>query len=372
MISQNALRLLIASSAVATFAAIGCSSSSNTESTPTETADGSADDASVVVDDAATLSDASAEASSSADANVPAPTGSLDVKAVGTTTVTVGTLTPTVGHAQWRANPNAGGKLTVFLGDATRQIEVTVYDDTGSTIDANESFVADAPGSFALHKARVESYEAANGWATAGDGTVVVTSISATSVALSFNNLAQFGQSNSGDAFTLNGSVTVPVTSLAATNTGSASLTIANVQNEPITNEAPNFAGQSTAFSAASVTLGEATFPYLGAQRTASFVQTVDGIKRNVRVRFPSGHLPRVGRSIDLSKFDRVEVSYFEGDALTETSDKFWQADMGTLVAKSSATGALTLELTSARLQSEAPGAKGMFEVTGTITFAVP
>lgn len=371
MLSSTSIRLLVASSACAIVAAIGCSSSNSDEDTSAD-ASVETNDAAAALGDASATTESGADAQSGTDASIPAPSGTLEIKAAGTTTATVGTFTPTSGSAQWRARPMAGGVLTVSLGDATRSVEVSVYDDTGTTIDANESFNADAPAGFALHKVRVETYEAATGWATAGDGAVSVTSISATSVTLAFNNIGQFGIAAPTDAFTLSGTVTVPVVSLSATNTGSASLTIANVQNEPISNEAPNFAGQTTAFTTTAVALGEASYPYLGDQRAASFVQTVDGIKRNIRVRFPSGHLPRVGQSINLSKFDRVEVSYFEGDALTETTDKFWQADMGTLAASSNAAGTLTLELTAARLQSEAPGAKGLFEVTGTITFAVP
>jgi hypothetical protein len=94
---------------------------------------------------------------------------------------------------------------------------------------------------------------------------------------------------------------------------------------------------------------------------------------RTLRIAFPSGHLPRAGRDYALSTFDKVSVGYFEGAAPTEAaSGKLWEADQGTLTVTFSSATKMKIHLAAARMQSESPDAKGLFDMTGDLTVNVP
>ena len=172
----------------------------------------SSDDAPLILSDAATSADASAtaddsavaqEAASAADGSVVAPTGELTFKQVGSvvTEIGLGAFTPVSGSAQYRPKNVAGGVLTVLVTDATgRSIELTAFDDAGS-IDANEEFLAEAPGGLTLHKGRFETYDTSGkSWATEGDGSFVVEEKTATSVRIHVKNMGQFKKPGT-DAF---------------------------------------------------------------------------------------------------------------------------------------------------------------------------
>ena len=310
-------------------------------------------------------------------------TGMLDVKAAGAlaTTVKLGALTPVSGSAQWRPNAGAGGGfLTVRLDEAaaplpSRSIELTIRDDAGTLADG-ESFASAAPvGGPTLRFARVETYQSdGKAWRTDGDGNVKVVHFDAASVSLTFTNVGQFTQDAGGgtDVFVVDGTVTVPLTTFPAKSGGSASVTISNVANEPISNEPANLVSTS-AISAATTTLSDLAYPFTSDRRSASFGDGAGSSARSVRVSFPSGHLPRMGRNVDLSKFDRVQVTYFEGAAYVGgAGEKVWEADQGTLSVEAATATSMTLKLTGARMQSESPAAKGVFDLDGTVVVALP
>jgi hypothetical protein len=340
--------------------------------------------------DAAELPHDAAYADASADASPPdapleaaplAPiTGTLDVHTAGAlvTTIKSGSFTPTSGSAQWRARPSGGGVLTVRLDEDAalsprRSIELTLYDDAG-TLDANEKFVAEAPNDLGLHKSRVETYQGMAGWRTGGDGTVEVVAFGATSVTLKLAGVGQFTQESAGpDTFVVEGTVTVPLFTFAPTATGAATLAISNLQNEPIGGDAPNVASPAQMLVSSTSSLDDLPYPFTSKLRAASFTSAAGGVTRNVRIAFPSGHLPRLGRNIDLSKFDRAQVTYFEGAALTEAqTEKVWQAAKGTLVIDALTASSMTLRLQTAGMQSESPSAKGNFDLDGTVTVQLP
>lgn len=328
----------------------------------------------------ASPSDASPSDAPSEAAALAAITGTLDVRTAGAlaTTVKTGTFTPKSGSAQWRPRPSGGGVLTVRLDeDASlaqrRSIELTLHDDAG-TLDANESFAADAPSFLGLHRARVETYQDAAGWRSGGDGSVTTLALSATSVTLKLTSVGQFTQESAGpDTFVVDGTVTVPLHTFPATATGTASVTISNVQNEPISGDAPNVTSPGQALTAAATSLDELAYPFTSKRRAASFASAAGGVTRNLRIAFPSGHLPRLGRAVDLSTFDRVQITYFEGASLTEAqTEKVWEADKGTLVLDALTATSMTLHLQAAGMQSESPSAKGTFDLDGTLTVALP
>lgn len=373
-------RSLFAASSLLCFVLLGLAcSSSDPSSTPT--AEDAGSDAPVVTpSDDGGIAEASDQDAPSEAAPVAPITGTLDVRTAGAlvTTVATGTFTPTAGSAQWRPRPSGGGVLTVRLDEDAalakrRSIELTLFDDAG-TLDANESFVSDAPNGFALHKARVETYQGSAGWRTGGDGKVDVVAFGATSVTLKLANVGQFTQETAGpDTFVIEGTVTVPLHAFAPTSTGAASLTLSNLQNEPIGGEAPNVASPAQALTSSTSSLDDLAYPFTSKRRAASFASAAGGVTRNVRIAFPSGHLPRLGRNVDLSKFDRVQVTYFEGAALTEAqTEKVWEADKGTLVVDAFTATSMTIRLQTAGMQSESPSAKGTFDLDGTVTVQLP
>lgn len=118
---------------------------------------------------------------------------------------------------------------------------------------------------------------------------------------------------------------------------------------------------------------GEASYPFAGNYRTIQSYDLQGGTMRHPRIAFPSRHLPRQGQSLPLNKFDRVQIFYFEGPlVMTEAqTEKLWQADQGILLIQTKTLRSMTLELQNARMQSESPSAKGIFELSGTITVAL-
>lgn len=315
-------------------------------------------------------------------APTPGPvSGTLEAKAVAglPTQAKLGTFVPKEGSAELRPRPSGGSVLTVRLTEdralaAFRTIELTLYDDT-STLDAAERFPAEASSQTVLppRRARVETY-ASGGSARAhraeGDGAVFVEAISAAQVTLRLQTVGQFGQGPGQDVFTLEGTVTVPLAKLPDTTGGTASLTVGNPENEPITGEAPNFV--QAALTTAQLSLKDASYPFTNDRRSALFTDTTSGTARTLRVAFPSGHLPREGETVSLSRFDRVNVVYFEGAGISGAAgEKVWEADMGSAVVETRTRTQLVLRLVDARMQSESPDAKGIFRLAGTLTVPV-
>lgn len=375
---RNGQALAVGGSLLAcVFLGLACSSPSDSPATPS---DAGADVASPTPPDAGPAPDGASATDAPAEASAAPVTGTLDVRVAGTlpTTVRTGAFAPTSGSAQWRARPSGGGILTVRLDEAasgmpSRSIELTVYDDAGS-LDANEAFDADAAGGFATRRARVETYQGTAGWRTNGDGKVTVLAFDGTSVKLQLANVGQFTQESAGtDVFVVDGTVTVPLVVLAATATGTASLAISNLQNEPIGGEACNLTSPAQALAAPKTTLDDFAYPFTAKRRAAAFSDLAGAVKRNLRIAFPSGHLPRLDRSVSLSKFDHVQVTYFEGATLSEAgTENVWEADNGMLHVDAATATSMTLRLEGATMQSESPAAKGTFTLDGTVTIALP
>lgn len=307
--------------------------------------------------------------------------GTIETKAAGAlpNTVKLGVFTPARGSAQWRPKPlGGGGVLTVRLDEdptavPSRSLELTLYDDMG-TLDAGESFQADAPNGFALHRAHLEVYESDGGaWRTGGDGTILVDAFDTKSVALTFNNIGQFAQAaGAQDIFVVTGKVTVPVLPLPATKGGSASLSFSSLGPEPITSEPLNVTAPNQPLAAGTVNHADSAYPFTNDRRAVSFSDVVGSTPRNLQVAFPSGHLPRAGQSLPLDKFDRVQLTYFEGAKLIEGgSVPVWEADHGTLVVDASTDTLLTFHLQGAGFQSESPSAKGVFNLDGQVSVPV-
>ncbi|MBL9108183.1 MAG: hypothetical protein JNM74_02885 [Myxococcales bacterium] len=312
----------------------------------------------------------------------PAPgpvSGTLEAKAVAglPTQAKLGTFVPKEGSAELRPRPSGGSVLTVRLTEdraiaAFRTIEITLYDDT-QTLDATERFQAEASTQTVLppRRARVETYPATGtSHRAGGDGAVLVEAISATQVTLRLQTVGQFGQGPGQDVFTLDGTVTVPLAKLPDATGGAASLAVSNPENEPITGEAPNFVQASLATS--QLSLKDASYPFTNDRRSALFTDTTSGTARTLRVAFPSGHLPREGETVSLSRFDRVNVVYFEGTGISGAAgEKVWEADMGSAVVETRTRTQLVLRLADARMQSESPDAKGIFRLAGTLTIPI-
>lgn len=306
--------------------------------------------------------------------------GTLETKAAGalTTTVKLGVFTPARGSAQWRPRPSGGGVLTVRIDEdpaavPSRSLELTLYDDMGA-LDAGESFISDAPGSFALHRGHLEVYESDGGaWRTEGDGKILVDSFDGKSVALTFENVGQFAQAaGPKDIFVVAGAVTVPVVALGATMGGPVSLVFSNLGAEPISSEPLNVTAPNQALAASKVSHADVAYPYTNQRRAAFFSDLSGATQRNLRVAFPSGHLPRAGQTLSLDKFDRVQVTYFEGAALAEGgSEPVWEADHGMMAVDVSTDTVLTFHLQGAGFQSESPAAKGVFNLDGKISVPV-
>ena len=311
----------------------------------------------------------------------PAPiSGTLETKVVGAypTTVTLGVFTPARGSAQWRPKPSGGGVLTVRIDEdpaavPSRSLELTLYDDLG-TLDTGESFFADSPGSMALHRGHLEVYESDGGaWRTEGDGKFLVDSFNGKNVALTFQNVGQFAQAaGTQDIFLLDGVVTVPIIPIPAAKGGPANLTFSSLGPEPTTGEPLNVTTPGQSLASITVSHADVAYPSTGERRAAFFSDLAGGTPRNLRVAFPSGHLPRAGQVLPLDKFDRVQLTYFEGATLTQGGNApVWEADHGMLVIDGSTDTLLTFHLQGAGFQSESPTAKGVFNLDGKVSVPV-
>lgn len=348
------------------------------------TSDSGNDSATVTPDasaptDASTTSDATSDAT---DAQSSASvSGSLEVRAAGSlpTTAKLGTLTPTRGSVQVRPKPSGGSVVTVLVGEdkaATnaRTLELSIFDDTG-TFDAGEKFPADAPTQTVvpLRRVRLETFQSdGKSWRTEGDGELSVVAVTAGTVTLQLKNLGQFDRGGARDIFVVDGTVTLPIVKLPDTSGGTASLTFSNVLPEPITNDAANVVATPSTLASTSATLSDKSYPFTNDRRSAALSDVATGTTRNLRVAFPSGHLPRVGQSLPLDKFDRVSVVYFEGTAISGAAgEKIWEADQGSMVVEARTPTSITLRLDGARMQSESPDAKGLFTLDGTLTVPV-
>jgi hypothetical protein len=329
--------------------------------------------------DAAPRDGASPDAADAAPPPSGVVSGALEAKAVAglPTQAKLGAFVPKEGSAELRPRPSGGSVLTVRLTEdraiaGFRTIEIAVYDDT-STLDAGERFPAEASSQPVLppRRARVETYPASGRSHRAdGDGAVFVEAASATQITLRLQAVGQFGQGTGQDVFTLEGTVTVPLAKLPVATGGTASLTVSNPENEPITGEAPNFVQASLATT--QLSLMDASFPFTNDRRSALFTDTTSGTARTLRVAFPSGHLPREGETVSLGRFDRVTVVYFEGPGISGAAgEKVWEADMGSAVVETRTRTQMTLRLVDARMQSESPDAKGVFRLAGTLTVPV-
>jgi hypothetical protein len=335
--------------------------------------------------DASTTSDASAPTDATSDAtdaqSSASVSGSLEVRAAGSlpTTAKLGTLTPTRGSVQLRPKPSGGSVVTVLLGEEptaanARTLEISIFDDTG-TFDAGEKFPADAPTQTVvpLRRVRLETFQSdGKSWRTEGDGELSVVAVTATTVTLQLKNLGQFDRGGARDIFVVDGTVTLPIIKLPDTSGGTANLTFSNVLPEPITNDAANVVATPSTLASTSATLSDKSYPFTNDRRSASLSDVATGTTRNLRVAFPSGHLPRLGQSLPLDKFDRVNVVYFEGTAISGAAgEKIWEADQGSMVVEARTPTSITLRLTGARMQSESPDAKGLFTLDGTLTVPV-
>lgn len=371
------LPFVLVSASALMMALVACSSDDDPAAAPPGTSTPDAGDVDAPTPDDAGLGDETG----TLPAPLPAVTAALEAKAAGAlpTTVTPGPIAVGGGVAAWRAPPGGGGVLSVTLAEAlpgTRTIEITLYDDT-ATLDADETFQGEpAAGGFALRKARVETYTTAtgaSGWGTNGDGVVKVTASTATSVSLSFENLGQFARlPATNDTWILSGTVTVSIAAPTDTMGADATLTPSNAQPEPIGGEALNLASAGVALTGPTK-LVEQVYPFTGARRAALVADTQGGVARRLFVAFPSGHLPREGQSIALSTFDRVAVTLVEGTSFSgEPTEKVWEADQGTALVQARTATSLVLALQSARMQSESMAAKGLFDLNGTLTIALP
>ena len=217
-------------------------------------------------------------------------------------------------------------------------------------------------------------YESDGGaWWTEGDSKILVNSFDGKSVAITFQNVGQFAQAvGLDDIFIVTGAVTVPVIPLTPAKGGSASLSFSALGPEPITKEPLNSTAPNQALSAATVSHADVAYPYTGERRAAFLSDLAGGTPRNLQVAFPSGHLPRAGQTLLLDKFDRVQLTYFEGATLTQGgSEPVWEADHGMMVIDASTDTLLTFHLQGAGFQSESPTAKGVFNLDGQISVPV-
>lgn len=362
--------------ALVAFSFVGaCSSSGSDARDPAST------DAGISTTDASEVDASSGDAgATTADADagstpLPAVTGSLEAKAAGglPTTVAPGVIALGGGRAQWRPRPSGGGVLTIFVAEAapgTRAFELTISDDAGN-VDADESFAAAPATSLPFRSSRVETY-GAKAWTTNGDGTVVVKSLSTSAVTVELKNVGQFVQAPaSGDTWILAGTVTVPIVALAPTTASASTVTPSNGQPEPITSEPLNLT--TTAAMTGAVRLADESYPFSNARRAASIADGSGATARRVLVGFPTGHLPHEGQSIPLNTFDRVTLTLVEGTTFTgDAAEKVWEADQGTIAVQSRTATSLVLSIQTARMQSESPAAKGIFDLSGTVTIALP
>lgn len=337
-------------------------------------ADAARADASAAHD--ARLSDAQASDASSPDAASSPFSESITFVAAGMqpTTILLGDYAAAFGRAQYRQRPAGGGALSIFLGGATASprldLELTIVDDAGG-MEANETFVADFDGFNGPRKGRLEVFpDDVTRWRSQGDGQLTTLAVTSTSATVAINNMAQ-GVAGTVDLFVATGTVQVPLSAFAETASGNGTLTFGNLLDEPFTNEPNNLTAPNEPLAMTNVILGDREFPFVGSRRTTAGTQVLNGTSRNLRIAFPTGHLPHRNQPYPLNRFDRVNVIYFEGaDLLTATN--VWEADMGQLVVVARTATSLTMELQDARMQSEAPGAKGLFTLNGTVTVALP
>ena len=322
---------------------------------------------------------ASTDAGAAADAASPTPLppveGTLVAKAAGalTTTAELGDITLSGGSAQWRPRPSGGGVLTVTLIEAARTqraFELSIFDDTG-TLDPGETFPSAAPTSIATpRRARVETYGVTGAWTTGGDGSVVVVARAATSVTLELKNVGQFARAPAtNDTWTLQGTVTVSIAPLTTRTGPSATMTLSDPQNEPITSEPLNLTAVATPLTGPAK-LDDEPYPFTSARRAITVTDTQG---RRLLIGFPSGHLARAAFDVTLNTFDRVTVTLVEGATFTgDAREKVWEADLGTVAVESRTDTSIVLAVRNARMQSESPAAKGTFALNGTVTVPLP